>query len=71
LSSFPSFYKEKIQFDEPRTLEEFIRKAKYFYEKNKGRLAFQKAWNDNKRGKMDHRKKIFKPPFIMNIYQTY
>jgi hypothetical protein len=43
LSGFTSFYKEKIQFDEPRTLEESIRKDKYLYEKNKGRPTFQKA----------------------------
>jgi hypothetical protein len=29
---FPSFYKDKIQFDEPKTLEEAIRKDKYLYE---------------------------------------
>jgi hypothetical protein len=37
LSGMPSFYKEKIQYDEPRTLNDTIRKAKYLYEKGKGR----------------------------------
>jgi hypothetical protein len=32
LSGLPSFYKEKIQFDEPNNLEESIRKAKYLYQ---------------------------------------
>jgi hypothetical protein len=32
LSGLPSFYKDKIQFDEPKNLEEAIRKTKYFYE---------------------------------------
>ena len=32
LSELPPFYKEKIQFDEPRTLTKTIRKAKYMYE---------------------------------------
>jgi hypothetical protein len=32
LSEFPSFYKDKIQFNEPRNLEEVMRKAKYLYE---------------------------------------
>jgi hypothetical protein len=36
LSEIPSFYKENIQYDEPRTLIEAIRKAKYLYEKGKG-----------------------------------
>jgi hypothetical protein len=37
LSGLPSFYKEKIQYDEPRTLTETIRKAKYLYEQGKGK----------------------------------
>jgi hypothetical protein len=32
LSGIPSFYSDKIHFDEPKTLEEAIRKAKYLYE---------------------------------------
>jgi hypothetical protein len=35
LSGLPSFYKDKIQFDEPRTLADAIRKDKYMYEKGK------------------------------------
>jgi hypothetical protein len=53
LSGFLSFYKDKIQFENPRTLEESVRKAKSFYEQNKERLDFQKAWDDKKRGNMD------------------
>ena len=37
LSGLPSFYKENIRYDEPKTLTETIRKAKYLYEKRKGR----------------------------------
>jgi hypothetical protein len=37
LSGLPSFYKEKIQYDEPRTLIETIRKPEYLYEQGKGR----------------------------------
>ena len=32
LSGLPRSYKDKIEFDEPQTLEEAIRKAKYFYD---------------------------------------
>jgi len=32
LHGIPSFYSEKIYFNEPKTLEEFIRKSKYLYE---------------------------------------
>jgi hypothetical protein len=72
LSGLPFFLQsDKIQFDEPKTLEEAIRKDKYLYEQNKGRPTFQKAWDDKKRGKMDQRKKGFKPPFIRNNSQAY
>jgi hypothetical protein len=64
LSGVSSFYKDKIKFDEPRTLEEAIRKVKYWFERNKGRIYFQKTWYDKKKGKMDHRKRGFKLPFL-------
>jgi hypothetical protein len=41
------------------------------YEKNRGRPAFQKAWDDKKKGKMDQRKKGFKFPFIKISSQAY
>ena len=37
LSGLPQSYKDRIEFYEPRTLEEAIRKAKYFYEQRKGK----------------------------------
>ena len=40
LSGLPWFYKEKIQYDEPKTLEEAIRKDKHMYDRNKGRTIF-------------------------------
>jgi hypothetical protein len=51
LSGFPSFYKEKIQYDEPRTLIETIRKAKYLYEQGKARESMLKSWKDKKKEK--------------------
>jgi hypothetical protein len=35
LSGLPSFYKDKIQLDEPKNLEESIKKDKYLYDQNK------------------------------------
>jgi hypothetical protein len=32
LSGIPTFYKENIKYDEPKTLTKAIRKAKYMYE---------------------------------------
>jgi hypothetical protein len=71
LSGFPAFYKDKIQFDEPKTLEETIRKAKYLYDQSKGRAYFQKSWRDKKKDKQDQRKKGFQPPFFKNNPNTY
>jgi hypothetical protein len=49
LSGLPSFYSDKIQYDNPRTLEEGHKEGKAFYEQNKGRPTFQKAWDDKRK----------------------
>ena len=66
LSGLPQYYKDIIEFYEPRTLEEVIRKAKYFYEKRKGKLDYHKIWKDKKNEKSDQRKKCFKPSNFKN-----
>jgi len=48
LSGFPSYYKDQIQYDEPKTLEEAIRKAKHLHELNKGRADFHRSWKDKR-----------------------
>jgi hypothetical protein len=70
LSGLPSFYNDKIQYDNPKTLEETIRRAKYLYEQSKGRPFFQKALNDKMKDKKDQRQKGFKPPFFRNNFQA-
>ena len=57
----PQSYKDIIEFYEPRTLEEAIRKAKYWYEERKGKPDYHKTWKDKKNEKSDQRKKGFKP----------
>ena len=66
LSGVPQAYKDIIEFYEPRTLEEAIRKAKYFYEQSKGKIDIHKAWKDKKNEKFDQRKKVFKPSSFRN-----
>jgi hypothetical protein len=66
LSGFPSFYKENIQYDEPRTLIESISKDKYLYEQGKGRESMKKYWKDKNQEKYEQRRKGFKPPFNIN-----
>ena len=51
---------------EPRNLEEAIRKAKYCYEKRKGKPDYHKTWKDKKNENFDQRKKGFKPSNFRN-----
>ena len=61
LSGLPQSYKDRIEFYEPKTLEEAIRKDKYCYEQSKVKPDYHKAWKDKKNEKFDQRKKGFKP----------
>ena len=62
LSGFTQAYKDIIEFYEPRTLEEAIRKAKYCYEQRKGKPDYHKAWKDKKNENFDQRMKSEKVP---------
>jgi hypothetical protein len=42
LSGLPSFISENIQYDDPKTLEETIRREKCLYDQHKGNPTFQK-----------------------------
>ena len=66
LSGLPQSYKDRIEFYEPRTLEEAIGKAKYFYEQIKGKPNYHKAWKDKKNERFDQRRKGFKPSRFRN-----
>jgi hypothetical protein len=69
LSGLPSIFSDKIQYDDPKTLDEAIRRAKCLYDQHRGRPNFHKAWEDKKKGKMEQRKKGNKPPFFRNNSQ--
>ena len=72
LSGLPQSYKDRIEFYEPRTLEEAISKAKYCYEQSKSKLDYHKAWKDKKNEKFNQRKKGFKPSnFRSHHKQSY
>ena len=64
LRGLPKYYKDRIEFDELINLEEEIRKAKYFYDENKRKPYFHKAWKDKKNEKFDQIKKCFKPSHL-------
>ena len=58
LSGLPQAYKDRIEFYEPRTLEEAIRKDKHCYEETKGKPDYHKAWKDKKSEKFDQKRKV-------------
>ena len=60
LSGLPQSYKDRIEFYEPRNLEEAIRKDSYFYEQSRGKPDYHKTWKDKKNEKSDQRRKCFK-----------
>ena len=66
LSGLPQSYKDRIEFDEPRTLEEAIRKARYFHEQSRGKPYYHTTWKDIKNENSDQRKKGFKPSNFRN-----
>ena len=66
LSGLPQSYKDRIEFYEPITLEEAIRKDKYFYEQSKGKPDYHKTWKDKNNEKSDQIKKGFKPSNFRN-----
>jgi hypothetical protein len=53
LSGLPSFISDKIQYDDPKTLEETIRQSKCLYDQQKTRPTFQKSWEDKNKFNMD------------------
>jgi hypothetical protein len=57
LSCLPSSYKDRIEFDNPKTLEETMRKAKLCFEQYKNRNENSKNWNGKKVERFDPKKK--------------
>jgi hypothetical protein len=69
LSGMPSSISDKIQYDDPKTMEETIRREKCLYDQQKENPTFQKSWEDKNKFKREQRKKGNKPPFFRNIPQ--
>jgi hypothetical protein len=67
LSGFPPSIGDKIQYDDPKTMEEMIRREKCLYEQQREKPTFRKAWENKKKFKMDQRKKGTKPPFFKTV----
>jgi hypothetical protein len=69
IQRLPSLYSYNIQYDNPKNLEETIRRERHLYEKSRGRPVFQNTWNDKMKGKREKRRKCVKPPFFNNNSQ--
>jgi hypothetical protein len=60
---------DKIQYDDPKTMEEMIRRVKFLFEQEREKPNFRKAWDDQKKFKKEQRQKGNKPPFFKNSPQ--
>jgi hypothetical protein len=69
LSGLPSFISDKIQYDDPKMLEETIRRARCLYDQQRGRPNLQKDWGDTMKSKVEQMKKGVKAPFFINTAQ--
>ena len=67
LSSLPQSYKERIEFDNPKSLNEVFGKTQMFYDQYKQRSEILKAWKDKKQDRMNQRNKGFQPTPFHNM----
>jgi hypothetical protein len=64
LSGLPQSFQDHIEFDEPKTLEDTIRKEKCCYEQSKPEMEHNKVWK--KKDKMGLKRKGFKSSKFKN-----
>jgi hypothetical protein len=57
ISCLPHVYKERIEYDNPRTLEEAMRKENFSYEQNKNKNQNVNNWKDKKHNKFEKKGK--------------
>jgi hypothetical protein len=69
MSGLPSFISDKIHYDDPKTMEETVRKEKCLYNQHKGNPTLQRSWEDKRKFKREKRQKGNKPPFFRNSPQ--
>jgi hypothetical protein len=64
ISGLPQSFRDLIEFDEPRTLEDTIIKARYCYEQFKRKTKPHKDWKNE--SKLGFKKKGFRPSRFKN-----
>ena len=57
LRCLPQSYKDRIEFDNPKSLSEVFRKARMCYDQQKQWSEFPKVWKDKKQDQMNQWKK--------------
>ena len=57
LSCFPIMFKERIEYDNPKMLEETMRKENFCYDQNKNKNENAPAWKNKRPNNFDPRKK--------------
>jgi hypothetical protein len=61
LSYLPQSYRDRIEFDNPKSLSEVFKKARMCYDQYKQRAEFPKTWKDKKQDRMNQQKKGYHP----------
>ena len=70
LSCLRPSYKDQIEFDNPKTLDEVLRKEILCFEQYTWRNYLSKTWKDKKREKSNQLKKGFETPPFRKIPMT-
>ena len=61
LSSLPLSFKDIIEYDNPKTLEEAMRKANFCFEQRKNKKEGKPNWKSKRTSNFEQRRKGFKP----------
>ena len=62
-------FKERIKYDNPKTLEEVMRKTNFCYDQNKNKRENVPNWKNKRRGNFEQKKKGTK--FYKNFGNNY
>jgi len=62
--------KERLEFDNPKTMDELICKARICYQQNKQKEDMSKRWNDKRGSKFVPSDKGNKGPGNKGLYQS-
>jgi hypothetical protein len=71
LSCLPQSYRDRIEFDNPKSLSESFRKARMCYDQYKQWVEFPKTWKDKKQDGINQRKKRYQPTPYQNAAKGF